>query len=912
VNASRRFVTSVVLVAVVVAGLLGTILLTHLKPKLGLDLQGGLSVVLTAPGGTPTDKLDEAVNILRNRIDRAGVGEPEISREGNTNILIEIPGVKDPEALLKLVGQTAELQFRPVLNQVSSGAAGYATTTVSPNADDKTAPVVLTDNAQSIKYSLGPVSVDGSGVSGATAVVDPSSGAWRVDLTFKGSAASAWTTFTGNLACNQGVTKEIAIVLDNVVQSAPAVAADVVCHTGITSGTTSITGVGGQTDAKNLALVLATGALPVKLTQSTVQTVSATLGKASLRAGLFAGILGLVLVMLYVAVYYRALGLQTWVGLFTFSALVYGLVVILGKLIGWNLTLAGIAGLIVSIGITTDSYIVFFERVKEEVHAGKTLRSSIDRGFRSALRTLFTADSVTFIAALILFLLAVGSVKGFALTLGMATALDVAIFLALTYPLAGLLARSPLFSTSRLLGMKGALEGTGQEGLLRKIYRSEFNIDFIGRRARWLGISGVLVAVSALTLIPGIRGLSFGIDFKGGSIFQVPLSKNVTVPTLTDAMAKAGFPTAQVQIFSDTLSHQRSANIQTEAITNPDAQAKVLDALSAASGTPASSISANVVGSKWGGQITQKAVEGLIVFLIVVIIYMAFRLEAKMSAAGIVALIHDLVITAGVYAISGLKVTPSTVIAILTILGYSLYDTVVVFDKIKENVVLPSNAKRSYKDIANLSMNQTLMRSINTSLSTLIPVGSLLFVGSFLLGADTLRDLALALFVGIASGTYSSIFVATPLLSIMKEKEPRYAALAAAKARAAASADTKSPKPAPAAETKKTAAAEAKGTKAPGPTDGKAGKGAPPPPPVRPKPAPKAKAPAKPASEEPAQPRMPTPEEVEASLNGDDEDEEETVEVTPAANRPPRPPGAAGTRVQPRRTNRSKRKKGRR
>jgi len=902
VNASRRFVTSVVLVAVVVVGLLGTIFLTHLKPKLGLDLQGGLSVVLTAPSHTPTDKIDEAVNILRNRIDRAGVGEPEISREGNNNVLIEIPGVKDPQSLLKLVGQTAELQFRPVLSQVSSGAAGYATTTVSPNADDKTAQVVLTDQAQSNKFTLGPVAVDGSGVSGASAVIDPSNGQWRVDVTFKGPAAGAWTTFTGNLACNQGPTREIAIVLDNVVQSAPGVASDVVCHTGITSGTTSITGVGGQTSAKNLALVLATGALPVKLTQSTVQTVSATLGKASLRAGLFAGILGLVLVMLYVAVYYRALGLQTWVGLLTFSSFVYGLVVILGKLIGWNLTLAGIAGLIVSIGITTDSYIVFFERVKEEVHAGKTLRSSIDRGFRSALRTLFTADSVTFIAALVLFLLAVGSVKGFALTLGMATALDVAIFLALTYPLAGLLARSPVFSTGKLIGMKGALEGTDQQGLIRKIYRSEFDIDFIGRRRRWLGISAVLVAVSAIALIPAVRGLAFGIDFKGGSIFTVPVSKSVSVPTLTDAMAKAGFPTAQVQLFTDTLSHQRSANIQTEAITNPDTQTRVLDALSSATGTPASSISANVVGSKWGSQITQKAIEGLIVFLIVVIIYMAFRLETKMSLAGIVALIHDLVITAGVYAISGLKVTPSTVIAILTILGYSLYDTVVVFDKIKENVILPSNAKRSYKDIANISMNQTLMRSINTSLSTLIPVGSLLFVGSFLLGADTLRDLALALFVGIASGTYSSIFVATPLLSIMKEKEPRYAALAAAKARAAASAEAKGPKAGP-QETKKPAAAATE-TKKPAAQPKPTSKAAPA---VKPK--------AKAVTEEPPPKRMPTPEEVEESLNGegdDEEDEEGTVEVTQRANRPARPPGAAGTRVQPRRSNRSKRKKGRR
>ncbi|HYR63322.1 MAG TPA: protein translocase subunit SecF [Actinomycetota bacterium] len=904
-KATRRFVTSVVLVAIVVAGLLATVIVGGMKPKLGLDLQGGLSVVLTAPKGTPSDKVDEAVNILRNRIDRAGVGEPQISREGSNNVLIEIPGVKDPQALLTLVGQTAQLQFRPVLSVLNPGDPGYATATVSASADAKDQQVTLggVNSTDKAKYVLGPVAVDGSGVSGATAVVSPTTGQWSVSLDFKSDAQKAWGTFTGKLACNTGVTREIAIVLDNVVQSAPQVNTDVVCNTGI-PGSTQITGNYTQTDAKNLALVLATGALPVKLTQSTVQSVSPTLGKASLRAGLIAGVLGLALVMIYVAIYYRSLGLQTWIGLLTFSAFTYALVVLLGRFIGWNLTLAGIAGLIVSIGITTDSYIVFFERVKEEVHAGKSLRSSIDRGFHSALRTLLTADSVTFIAAAILFLLAVGSVKGFALTLGLATALDVALFLALTYPLAALLARSQLFSSGRLIGMKAALEGSGSTGLLRKIYRSEFAIDFIAKRKRWLGFSAALVAISALALIPGIRGLKYGIDFRGGSIFKVPLSKNVSVPDLKSALKQAGVPTAEVQIFTDRLPpHARSANIQTESITNPAEQTKVLESLSKATGTQAAQISVDVVGSTWGAQITTKAVEGLIVFLIVVIIYMAFRLETKMSAAGIVALLHDLVITAGIYAISGLQVTPATVIAVLTILGYSLYDTVVVFDKIKENVILPSNAKKSYRQIANDAMNQTLMRSINTSLSTLIPVGSLLFVGSFLLGADTLRDLALALFVGIAAGTYSSIFVATPLLTIMKEKEPRYAALAAAKARIAA-ADART-------DARTDARSDAR-------ADAKTGAQAKPTPSAAlAKPTP-TRPPARPARAEDKVDSTVgiTPEGVEDSLNSDGEDDDEEPLEAPArsaASRPARPGGTPGTRVQPRRnSSRSKRKKGRR
>ncbi|HEX9316155.1 MAG TPA: hypothetical protein VGA71_12215, partial [Actinomycetota bacterium] len=207
-KATRRFVTSVVLVFVIVAGLIGTILVTGMKPKLGLDLQGGLSVVLTAPKGTSSDKLDEAVNILRNRIDRAGVGEPAISREGSNNILIEIPGVKDSAALLKLVGQTAELQFRPVIQILSPSDPGYATATVAASADAQDQQLTLagTSSADKNKYVVGPVAVNGSGVSGATAVVDPSTGNWRVDLAFKGDAAKAWTQFTGKLACNQGTT----------------------------------------------------------------------------------------------------------------------------------------------------------------------------------------------------------------------------------------------------------------------------------------------------------------------------------------------------------------------------------------------------------------------------------------------------------------------------------------------------------------------------------------------------------------------------------------------------------------------------------------------------------------------------------------------------------------------------------
>jgi protein-export membrane protein SecD/preprotein translocase SecF subunit len=884
VRGTRRFVTSIVLVALVVVGLVATIVMLGYKPKLGLDLQGGLSVVLTAPPHTSSAKLEEALNILRNRIDRAGVGEPQISREGSDNVLIELPGVKDPQSLLKLIGQTAQLQFRQVKGVITPSSPGFATATVSTTDDPNQ--VVTYTGSDGAKYVLDKATLTGSGIQSASAVID-NQGVWHVNLSFKSDAAKTWQDFTGRLACLPAGTpsRQIGIVLDQVVQSAPQVSTNVQCNVGINTGSTDITGAFTQKQAKDLALVLNTGALPVKLTQSQVQTISPTLGKQSLRAGLTAGVIGLALVMLYVAVYYRALGLQTWVGLIVFSTLIYCLVIVLGNTIGFSLTLAGIAGLIVAIGITTDSYVVFFERVKEEVHQGRTLRSSIDRGFHNALRTLFTADSVTFFAALILFILAVGSVRGFALTLGMATALDVGLFLALTYPLAAILARSHLFSEGRFIGMREALEGRKQKGLARKIYRSEFDIDFIGRRKLWLAISGTLVAISLLALIPGIRGLKYSIDFRGGSLYQVPLSKAVSVPDISSALGKAGISAAQIQIATDP-SGKKTAQVQTEA--NVD-QAKAEDALATVAGTTPNQISIQTVGTKWGSQITSKAVRGLIVFLVVVILYMAWRLETKMSGAGIVALLHDMAITAGVYAITGLEVSPATVIGILTILGYSLYDTVVVFDKIKEQVALPSNAKKPYGQIANESMNLVLMRSINTSLTTLLPVGSLLFVGSFLLGADTLRTLALALFVGIAAGTYSSIFVATPLLSILKEKEPRYASLRAARI------------------ARQPALATGGG--------GTIGRSVAAEPKVQPKPSPNRPPPPKRSVVQGrAQPEASDPDgdgkaSVEESPNG------ETGAESPAPNGkgPGKPAGPPpGGRVQPRRTNRSRRKKGRR
>ncbi len=301
--------------------------------------------------------------------------------------------------------------------------------------------------------------------------------------------------------------------------------------------------------------------------------------------------------------------------------------------------------------------------------------------------------------------------------------------------------------------------------LVSRLYRGQTDFDFVGARRTFLIISSVLLVVSALSL--AIRGLNLSLDFRGGVAVETENPAGATVGEVRDALATLGLSDARIQELADG----QELRVQTEALA-PDQADRFVRAVAAVAGTDVSETSVDEVGPTFGAQIAERAVLALVVFLGAAILFMSWRLEWKMALSGIAALFHDLTITFGVYSITGFEVTPATVIAVLTILGYSLYDTVVVFDKVKENV--ETSDRVTFTDIVNRSMNQVLMRSVNTSLTSLLPVGSLLFVGSFLLGARTLLEFALALFVGIAAGTYSSIAVASPLLAIWKEREEEW------------------------------------------------------------------------------------------------------------------------------------------
>lgn len=467
---TRRYVASIIVV-VLAAGLsLAGLLVFNARPKLGLDLQGGLSVVLTAKGKASPEVLDQTVEIIRNRVDSLGAQEPDISRSGAENIIVQLPGIRDPERALEIIGQTAQLRFREVLDTlqlapieaeavkaghrrgspefrrfVRSQLAKQRWTITSGDPPDKE--VVFGSDDGRLLYRLGPAEVTGTDVADAIPQFDTTGQGWMVLLTLTGDGAKAFGEVTTRLAPQQ---RQLAIVLDRRVESAPSV------QQPITDGQAQITGRFTEQEAKDLALVLKTGALPIELERSQVQRVSATLGTASLRSGLIAGAIGLALVALYMFVFYRLLGVITLVGLGLFSCIILGIIGLIGVTRGFSLTLAGVAGLIVSVGIAADSYIIYFERVKDELKEGKTFRSAVERAFGSAFRTNIAANGVAFFAAIVLYIVAVGPVRGFALTLGISVLLDIALLYFYTHPVVALIARKRSVAGLRNVGMREA------------------------------------------------------------------------------------------------------------------------------------------------------------------------------------------------------------------------------------------------------------------------------------------------------------------------------------------------------------------------------------------------------------------------------------------------------------------------
>jgi preprotein translocase subunit SecD len=489
VKTTARPARSLAILALVLIALTGLVFVQGAtQVRLGLDLRGGTSVTLQpriAPGenGKVTNEaIDQAVSIIRQRVNSLGVAESEVAAQGsgtNRQIVISVPG-DTGRRVVELVGQTAELRFRQVLaTAAATGAADPAATPatgVSPEVNAKFAAldctksenlqgsgadapeetIVACDRAGLTKYILAPAEVLGRQISKASAGLDAQSGsAWYVSLTFNGEGTTAFGAITSRVTSLAAPLNQVAIVLDGLVVSAPRI------NEAIPSGNAQITGSFTQLEAQDLANVLKYGALPLSFDRGEVQQVSPTLGADQLSAGLLAGGLGLGLVLLYSLLYYRGLGLVTVGSLAVAGSLVYLMFLLLGEWIGFTLTLAGIAGAIVAIGVTADSFIIYFERIRDEIREGRSLRTAVETGWSRARRTILVADFVSIIAAVLLYFFAVGGVRGFAFTLGLTTLVDLIVVFVFTKPIVTILAKMKFFASGHpLSGLSAKSTGT--------------------------------------------------------------------------------------------------------------------------------------------------------------------------------------------------------------------------------------------------------------------------------------------------------------------------------------------------------------------------------------------------------------------------------------------------------------------
>jgi len=799
--------------------------------------------------------MDRSISIMRSRIDKLGVAEPEIRKQGKNQIVIQLAGVHDPGKAAGIIGKTAQLQFFDLEADVtgpSTDGAGHVVATDSlyqllnavkadtkkgtPTAfylfnskkqlaagpEDTRAKLLQSTTKGKVKLngkvpkgfvvlaapakttvvscltSTGCIGASGNAatvyylfkfqpdnqdhpipeaaggdlkLSAISAEIGSAGQGNVVRLGFTGEGAKKFHNITreeairGSSAANaagQGSSNDLntintyaqhfAIVLDGELKSTPYINykenPDGIDPTGTGAEVSNIASFG---EAKDLALVLQTGALPVEFQQIERTDVSATLGKDSLRQAKNAALIGLLIVALFLLVLYRSLGVVAVVGLGIYAAFLYAAILLFGV----TLTLPGFAGLILTIGVAADANVVVFERIKEEVRSGKSVRAAISAGYQKGFHTIIDANVVTVITALVLFAVATAGVKGFALMLMIGTVISLVTAVGATRAMLGLLAGFRWFENPRFMGASGQQSARWLQ------------IDFMKRRYLWFAISGAIVLIGVGAL--GVKGLNLGIDFKGGTQVTFKTPQPVSISVVRQEAAKYG---------ADPIVQGRGKPVGSDSYKSFQLRLRSLDS---AKTTQLSTditqkfghgqqISSQIqtVSSSFGRQIARSAIIAILFSLLLIILYVAIRFDFKFAGPVIIALLHDVVITVGVYALIGREVSNSTVAAVLTVLGYSIYDTIIIFDRIRENIPLMRRAP--FATIANVSLWETIRRSLATTLITLLPVTALL-----LFGGETLKDFAFALMVGIASGAYSSIFIAAPLLTIWKEREPEYA-----------------------------------------------------------------------------------------------------------------------------------------
>jgi SecD/SecF fusion protein len=696
------------------------------KINLGLDLKGGMHLVLKVdtsglPPQARQDAPERALEVIRNRIDQFGVREPTIHIQGKDEIVVQLPGITDRQRALDLIGKTALLEFKLVgddandLRQALDGdiPEGFELKYLERE------PLLLEKKA----------ALTGDALTGAYVRFDQAQfGGPVVNLEFNDEGAKKFAKVTAD-----NVGRRLAIVLDGKVQSAPMIREE------IPSGQAVITGRFSFEEANDLAIVLKVGALPAPIHIEEERTVGPLLGRDSIRDGIRAAVTGTILVFCFMLIYYLFAGLVASFALILDMLIILGalgaLPVITNQRIMATLTLPGIAGIILTLGMAVDANVLIYERIREELKLGKGLRSAITSGYDKAFNAILDSNLTTLIAAFLLFQFGTGPIRGFALTLtiGILASLFTAIVATRTF-FELLLSYSPKFKKLVML----------------KLF-DRTNIDFIGKRRICYFLSLILIAIGLGAFF--LKGQSsFGIDFSGGQLQEYAFDSPVEIDRLRLTLKDIGLGASTIQQFPRQPNRvliktpQDSADLISETLRDrfPDNEPQILRI--------------ERVGPTVGRQLRHRAILAVTWALAGILIYVAFRFKHfNFAAAGVIALLHDVLISLGLFVAAGRQIDLLTVTALLTVAGYSINDTIVIYDRVRETTHLMR--KGNLKDIINSSLNQTLSRTILTTFTTLLVV-----VCIFLFGGEVLNDFAFILLVGFLSGIYSTIFIASPLV----------------------------------------------------------------------------------------------------------------------------------------------------
>ncbi|MEV2259055.1 protein translocase subunit SecD [Streptomyces anulatus] len=723
-----------------------------MSPRLGLDLQGGTRIVLqardTATVEADRETTDRTLEVLRQRIDSLGVSEPTLTRSGEDRIIVELPDVQDPRQAAEVIGRTAQLTFHavegPAVEEPDEKPSGSDPTAApSPTADPGSPadPDGLTlSDEQGRALALGPSRLSGAGVEDATAGFDAQGGAgWSVSLEFRKDAGQDWKRLTGEAACHPAGDdrRRVAIVLDEKVISSPQVDPSVGCKAGLPSGATQITGSFSADEARDLALLIKGGALPVPVEIVEQRTVGPTLGAAAIDASARAALIGAAATALFITIVYRLFGALAAVALGAYGVISYAALVALGV----TLTLPGLAGFVLAIGMAVDANVLVFERAREECaeRPKRSLRSALTTGFTKAWSAVADSNATTLIAAGLLFFLGSGPVKGFGVTLAIGVIASMFSALVIARALTEIAASTRFVSDYR--GVNGiARPGAVRTWLVRK------DPQLFRKPVRWLVVSVALVAVAVAGIV--VRGIDLGVEFTGGRLVEYSTSRPVDVETARDTLAAAGFGDAEVTTAGDG-----DLSVRTGKLDN-DGEHALRTAL-AEEGGETTKVRDELIGPSLGDELRRNALIALGVAVAVQLAYLAVRFRWTFAVASVGAMVHDVILVVGAFAWLGRPVDGIFLAALLTVIGYSVNDSVVVFDRVRE--LWGANRRTPLDTIARRAVLQTVPRTVNTGMGALFILAALA-----VLGGDSLADFALALLIGIVVGTWSSVFTAVP------------------------------------------------------------------------------------------------------------------------------------------------------